>query len=170
MYRVTPCVARLKTAEEAKALVSSSAALIGVFREPTSASAMFGTYAEVASDLKLYVGEAPVAAAYSAAYKDDPVAAAFGIKARALAPSRRSLINGHGVRWISADPLRGTYPRASISRRSRADLAATSPQSIPAILFFPAGATEPLSMPIPRKRNDFTEEKIAEFIAGALKK
>merc|ERR1712087_36244 len=104
---------RLKSADAATELISSSDSLIGIFREPTGASAMFNVFAEVAGDLPSYV-DSPVKSAFSAAYKDDPIAAAFGIK------------------------------------------------SIPAVLFFKKGATEPVSMPIPRNKKEFTEDAIAE--------
>jgi len=72
-------IERIKSAD-VSSLVAKGPALVGIFREPTSASAMFKVFSEVASDTSLYT-DLPVAAAYSASYKEDPLASALGIKA-----------------------------------------------------------------------------------------
>ena len=115
-------VPRLKTADDAASLVSSTGgrALVGVFREPVSASTMFKVFSEVASEASTYVSE-PISAGYSASYKDDPVAAAYGVKA------------------------------------------------VPAVLLFTPGEAEPKRMPIPRKRDEFTEDALIEWVQKASK-
>jgi len=112
-------VLRIKTPDDAREIISSSAALIAIFREPVAASAMYKVFSEVAAELPSFV-EAPINVSYSASYKEDPVAAAFGIK------------------------------------------------SIPALLYFSRGAATPTSMPIPRKRTDFTEEVVLGWLEGVL--
>ena len=46
--------------------------------------------------------------------------------------------------------------------------AAFGVSSIPALLYFARGSTEPTSMPIPRKRTEFTEEAVVAWIEGVL--
>merc|ERR1712232_869527 len=72
-------VLKIQAAEDAKEIISSSAALIAIFREPVAASAMFKVFSEVASELSSFI-DTPLNVSYSSSYKDDPVAAAFGIK------------------------------------------------------------------------------------------
>lgn len=111
---------RLKTADEAKALVAETGyALVGVFREPVSASSMFKTFAEVADELPSYSSK-PLKVAYSASYKDNPVQELYGVK------------------------------------------------SVPALLLFRPGSDAPKSMPIPRKREEFTEDAVVEWIQNNM--
>lgn len=71
-------VTKLKTVDEAKAVVSDYA-LVGLFREPVSASSMYKIFTEVASELPFYTDK-KVSVAYSASYAKDPIAEALGIK------------------------------------------------------------------------------------------
>ena len=41
-------------------------------------------------------------------------------------------------------------------------------KTVPALLLYTPGAAEPASMTIPRDRKQFTEEKLTEWIQGAL--
>jgi len=112
---------RLKTADEASALVASpEAKLVGVFREPVSASAMFNIFSEVASELPSYT-EAPIKVAYSASYGANPAAEALGVK------------------------------------------------TMPSVLLYLPGSSTPESMPIPRRRDLFTEEALVDWLQGLLK-
>jgi len=115
-------IAKLQSADEAKALTSGGYALVGLFREPVRASSMFKVFAEVASEVTGWVvDDKKVGAAYSSSYTKDPIAEALGVK------------------------------------------------TVPAILLYAPGGSEPASLPIPRDRKQFTEEFVTEWLQKQLK-
>ena len=72
------------------------------------------------------------------------------------------------VELPSTIPARYGRPRA----KPKADPVAASlhVKSQPALLLItPGGTEEPISMPIPRKRDEFTEESIVEWLKASLK-
>jgi len=63
-------------------------------------------------------------------------------------------------------PVRAAYSASYSADPVAAALGVKTP---PALLLFKPGAQEPLAMPIPRKRDEFTEDAVVDWLKAALK-
>ena len=126
---------------------------------------MFTVFSEVASDLPSY-SKTPIKAAFSASYAANAPAEALGIK---TLPSVRPRLILHGTTThvrLRAESSRGCV---ELTRRTLTSRCGNPDLALRQVLLFKPGSKVPETMTIPRKRQDFTEDALVDWLQGHLK-